>query len=158
MSGGWRASVLYWNYCLTRPWLLLAGKASAGLQFWKVLDQKLGSTYFCCWIFHTQRRGTFHDLTYPTLESSLVVGRDIEPSLPLPSSVELSYVVWGSEGSLLDFQNRAAFPPNNQLIFLSSSLKMFTYFLVRKLRITCYHWIQLSLTRNSDHQDRSSPL
>ena len=121
---------------------LLTQRASVGLLFSEAPDQKLGSS--SSWIFHTLKRCTLHDVICPPLSQPSSWGRNIRPCLtycspnisPLSSSLELFYVTLGTEGSLLDFQNRAAFPQNNKLIFLSGSLKMSAYFLFRKFHIS----------------------
>lgn len=54
-------------------------------------------------------------------------------SFPLPWS---SYVIWGTERSLLDFQKCALFSQNNNFIVsLSCALKMYEFSLLSKLQI-----------------------
>lgn len=57
------------------------------------------------------------------------------PTPILPFTLELLYIIWGTERSLLDFQKWAPSSQNNTIIVpLSCSLKMYEFSLLSKLQ------------------------
>lgn len=104
---------------------LLAWRASAGLLFSKVSDEKLGSNDFCSWVVYTPGRGTCYDiicLPLPVFQSSPVAGRGTETMSNLLSP--LCPLAWSSlrssgemEDPFLVFKRGHHSLKNSQLIF-----------------------------------------